>query len=111
MDLTVLDGVGEEKAQRLKEHDYNQLEDIAYASLLYFDQIDGVSRDLVVQAQEILQENPYIGYRLDTATLDPDLVGRYWCAECSKSFAGNQALFALNHHDCNPNEPDWVLQK
>lgn len=113
MRLTLLDGVGEKKKERLEAHGLTSLESVAYSNLAYFEQIDGVSPDLIRNAQEIMAEFPAVGYRIHQPTMNPDALGTYWCEHCGQHF---QKEFLLSqdyekpprdkdYHNCDPEAP------
>lgn len=96
MELTNLDGVGEAKAEKLKDHGYEQVEDVAFAALLHFDEVPDVSRDLIWQAQAMLADHPDVAFRIEQPLVNKDAIGHYWCGDCGQHFRNS---FALQYND------------
>jgi len=96
MELTELNQVGDATAEKLKEHGYEQVEDVAFAALIHFDEVPNISRDLIWQAQVMLAEHPDVAFRIDQPLVNRDAIGHYWCEDCGQHFRN---VFALQYTD------------
>jgi len=107
MQLQEIEGVGEQKARVLQANGYEYVEDVAVATLIHFDQLPNMSRDLIAEAQKLLEGNNDVGFRVDQPTINPEMINRYYCEYCGVNFDGNQAKMAVDpkYHDCEITAP------
>lgn len=107
MRLTLLDGVGETKADRLKEHGYMQAEDVAFATISYFEDLSGMSTDLIRNAQEMLEAHPAVGYKIDQPRVNRDAIDSYYCNNCGQQFSEGWILEKDDH--LPPHDKQYII--
>ena len=102
---TRLEGVDPALAERLDDAGFRNLERIAHGNALEVDRVEGASADLVLAAQQYLDERD--GW--DRRCLVRRITGRVYCEFCGREFSSLRGPTLPTHEKrCseNPEAPD-----
>jgi hypothetical protein len=101
MKLERIDGVSTKKANSLRDYGYETVEDVAFASLMYFEDVPNTTPKTIKKAQKLLRDDPDVGFQMDDPVLNSDFHGNYYCGECGQNF--NKAFQTKDKwHNCDP---------
>lgn len=103
VDILNIRGVGETTAEILRENGYNHAEEIVFAPLNQLLKLEGVDSNVVMNAEELLHNNPEIFFNFDKKRLPVDRFAIF-CENCHRGFQNNQADFHLENHTCESGE-------